>query len=51
MLSGGVLDTDGLDADVQGLFRCKDGGTVEVHRWINDVQWNAFRGIASVQRR
>ena len=51
VLLGGVLDTDGLDADVQGLFRCKDGGTVEVHRWINDVQWNAFRGIASVQRR
>ena len=39
MLSGGVLDTECLDEDVQELFRYKGDGTVEVHRWVNDVQW------------
>ena len=34
------------------FFRYKDDGTVEVHRWINDVQWNCFsRYSNSVQRR
>ena len=35
-----------LDEDMQELSLYKDDGTVQVHRWINDVQWNAFRGIA-----
>ena len=34
MLSGGESDTDGLG--------------VEVHRWINDVEWNFFHGLAKV---
>ena len=50
MLSGGVLDTGGLDGDVQELFRYNDDGTVEVHRWINDVRWNACPGLATVCR-
>ena len=46
VLTGGVLDTEGLDDDLQELFRYKDDGTGEVHRWINDVQSNFFRGPA-----
>ena len=46
--AGGVLDTGGLDEEVQEPFRYKDDGTVEVHRWINDVHLNAFRGMAIV---
>ena len=49
-LSRGVLDTEGLDEDVQTRFRCKDDRMVEVHRWINDVQWNVFRVTAIVCR-
>ena len=48
MFSGGVWDTDGLDEDLQELSRNRDDGAVEVHRWINDVQWNAFQGSAKV---
>ena len=33
------LDTDGLDEEVQGLVRHTGDGTVEVHSWMNDVQW------------
>ena len=43
MLSGGVLNTEGLDEEVQELFRYKDDGMVKVVRWINDVQSNGFR--------
>ena len=46
----GVLDTEGLDEDVQELFRYKDDGTVEVRRWINNVQWNALRALPRVCR-
>ena len=35
-----------LDEDVQELFLYKDDGTIQVYRLINDVQCNAFRGIA-----
>ena len=48
--SGGVWTQKAFDEDVQELFRYKDDGTVEVHRCINDVQWNAFRGLATVCR-
>ena len=48
MLSCGELDAEGLDEDVQKLVRYKDDGTVEVHRWINDVEWNDFHGRAKV---
>ena len=50
MLPGVVFDTEGFDDDVQELFRYGDDGTEEVHRWVNDVQWNAFRGPAKVGR-
>ena len=42
------MDTEGLDEDVQELFRYKDDGTVEVHGWISDVLWNFFSGQAQV---
>ena len=48
MLSG-ELDTEDLDEDVQELFfRYKDDGTIEVHRWISDIQWNFCRCPAKV---
>ena len=40
----------GLEQDVQELFRCKDDGTVAVHRWITDVRCHAFKGMAKVCR-
>ena len=42
------MDTECLDDDVQGLFRYKDDGAVEVHKWVSDVQWNFFRGPTNV---
>ena len=48
MLFGGDWDTDGMSEDVQELFRYKDGGTVEVHKWVCDVQLHYFRGLPKV---
>ena len=48
VLSGRELDTVGLDEDVQELFRCKDDGTVELYKWISDVQWILFHGEVNV---
>ena len=48
VLSEVFFDTEGFDEDAQELFRYGDDETVEVHRWVNDVQWNAFRGPAKV---
>ena len=47
VVSGGALDTERLEEDVQELFRYKDDGTV-VHKWITDVQCDAFHGMAKV---
>ena len=47
VISGGVLDTEGLEEE---LFRHKDGGTVVVHKWITDVRYNAFQGMTKVCR-
>ena len=46
VLSGAEVDTEGLSEDGMELFRYKDDGTVEVHRWISDAQWNCFHGLA-----
>ena len=35
VLSGGVLDTSGLEAGVQKLFRYNDDGTVVVHKLVD----------------
>ena len=48
VLSGGELDTEGLSEDVKELFRYKDDGTVEVRKWMSDVRWNYFHGVANV---
>ena len=48
VLSGGELDTEGLSEDVKELFRYKDDGPVEVRKWISDVQWKCFHGVANV---
>ena len=45
-----MSDTEGLDEDLEELFLYKDDGTVEVHRCLDDVQWNAFRSNAKVCR-
>ena len=45
MVSGGALDTGGLEPDVQTLFRNKEGGTVEVHTWITEIPYDASGGI------
>ena len=50
VVSGAVLDTEGLDEAAQELFRYRDDGTVEVRRWIPDVQRNPFRGAVKVCR-
>ena len=39
----GALDGEGLEEDVQNLFRHRDDGTVVVHKWIMDVQYGAMR--------
>ena len=41
VLSGAVLDTEGLDEDVLELASYSDDGTAEIRRWTNDVQRNA----------
>ena len=50
VLSGRDSDTEDLSKDMQELLRYRDDGTLEVHKWISDVQWNDFQGLASVQR-
>ena len=50
VVSGGALDTEGLEEDVREKFRCKDDGTKVVHRLIPDVRYNAFKGMAKVCR-
>ena len=45
MVSGGALDTGGLEPDGQTLFRYKEGGTVEVHTWITEIPYDASGGI------
>ena len=50
MVSGGVLDTVGLEEDVQVLVCYKDDTTVVVHKWITDVRFNAFKGMTKVFR-
>ena len=46
VLSGGELDTEGVSEDVKELFSYKDDRALEVHKWINGVQWNYFHGPA-----
>ena len=41
-----ALDTEGLEQHGEELFRCKDDGTVQVRKWITDVQYVAFQGLA-----
>ena len=42
VVSGGVLDTEGLEDDVQVFPRQKDDGTVVFHTWITHVRFDAF---------
>ena len=48
--SGGALDADGLEEDVQELFIYGGDGTAVVRKWITDVRFNAFKGMAQVCR-
>ena len=42
VFSGGTLDTEGLEVDVQNLLRHTECGTVEVRQWITEVSYDAF---------
>ena len=33
------------EEDVQKLLRIKEGGTIEVHRWMKEVLYDAFKGL------
>ena len=35
---------------MQELLRYGDDGTVEVRKWVSDIQWNSFHGWAKVCR-
>ena len=48
-VSGGALDTEGLEENVQELYRYKDHGTAVVLQ-ITDVRYSAFKGMAKVCR-
>ena len=37
VFSGGALDTEGLEENVQKLFRYRDDGSVVVHSWTGRV--------------
>ena len=50
MVYGRVLDTEGVDANVQSLLRHKDDGTVLVREWITDVRFKASKGMMRVSR-
>ena len=45
LVSGGILDTEGLE-DVQNVLRFKEDCTVEVHRWIAVIPYDASKGLA-----
>ena len=51
MILGGALDTEGLEYDVQGLFRKIDDGTAVVHQWFTDVRFKVFKAWRSWIRR
>ena len=44
VVSGGTLHTEGLEEDVQHLFRSKEDGTVEVHTWIAEMSYDPSQG-------
>ena len=44
LVSGGILDK-GLE-NVQNVLRFKEDCTVEVHRWIADIPYDASKGLA-----
>ena len=46
--SGGALDTEGLEEGVQNLFRYKEEGTVEVHKWITELPYDALQDMTKV---
>ena len=46
VVPGGNLDTEGLEEDVQTLFRQCEDGAVEVHEWVTGVSNDAFAGTA-----
>ena len=48
VVSGGALDTEGLEEDVQTLFRYEEDGTVGVHKWITEVPYDAFTGVVKL---
>ena len=39
----------GFEEDVLGLLRCMEDGTVEVHRRITEVPYDAFKGLAKAR--
>ena len=45
VVPGGALDTERFE-DVQKLLRYKEDGTVQVHKWITEVPYDAFKGLA-----
>ena len=46
VVAGGALDTEGLEENVQELLRYKEDGTVEVHKWVTEIPYDAFKGMA-----
>ena len=39
-----------LEEDVQNFLRCQDG-TVEVHRWITEIPYDAFKRLAEASKK
>ena len=47
VVSGGALDTEGAEEDVQKLFRYSEDATVQVYKWITEAPYAAFEGVAT----
>ena len=46
VFGSGTSDLEGLQADVEALWHCREDGTVEVHKWITELPYHALRGLA-----
>ena len=44
------MGSEDASEDVQELLRYRDDGTVEVQKWISDIQWNIFWCLAKVRK-
>ena len=46
VLTGSDLGTEELIEDVKLTYR--DDGAVEVHKWVSEILWDSFQGMAKV---